>query len=120
MEEELNKADLLDRAEGDPALLEEIVDLFRETYPGMLAELKQAVDRRDAPAVTRSAHTLKGVVANFGAKAAFTAALRLETLGRAQDLGPVNDAYADLAAAVERLDVALPRLLGEGGVPGRC
>jgi HPt (histidine-containing phosphotransfer) domain-containing protein len=117
MEEELNRADLLDRVEGDRELLKEVVDLFRTTYPGMLADVKQAVDRRDAPALMRSAHTLKGVVANFGAKAAYAAALRLENQGRAQDLGPADEAYAALAAAVERLAAALTRLLDEGGGP---
>jgi two-component system, sensor histidine kinase and response regulator len=117
MDEELNRADLLDRVEGDFGLLKEVVDVFRDTYPGMLVELKQAVDRRDAAALTRTAHTLKGMVANFDAGAAFAAALRLETLGRAQDLGPVEEAYATLAAAVERLDRALTRLLVEGGGP---
>jgi HPt (histidine-containing phosphotransfer) domain-containing protein len=117
MEEELNRADLLDRVEGDFGLLKEVVDVFRDTYPGMLVELKQAVDRRDAAALTRTAHTLKGMVANFGARAAFAAALRLETLGRAQDLTQVDEAYATLVAAVDRLDLALTRLLVEGGGP---
>jgi HPt (histidine-containing phosphotransfer) domain-containing protein len=115
MDEEINKADLLDRVEGDLALLKEVVEVFRDVYPGMLAELKQAVDRRDAPVITRAAHTLKGVVANFGARSAFAAALRLETLGRAGGLAPTEEAYTTLAAAVQRLDAALTRLLAEGG-----
>jgi HPt (histidine-containing phosphotransfer) domain-containing protein len=117
MEEELNRADLLDRVEGDRELLKEIVDLFRATYPAMLAEVKKTADCRDAPALIRAAHTLKGVVANFGVKGAYTAALRLETLARAQDLGQVDEAYAVLAAAVDRLASALTRLLDEGGGP---
>jgi HPt (histidine-containing phosphotransfer) domain-containing protein len=117
MEEELNRDDLLDRVEGDRALLQEIVDVFRDTYPGLLAETKQAVDRRDAAALTRSAHTIKGVVANFGARAAHAAALRLEKLARAQDLTASDQAFADLSAAVQRLDSALTRLLHDGGGP---
>jgi HPt (histidine-containing phosphotransfer) domain-containing protein len=117
MDEELNRADLLDRVEGDRDLLKEIVEVFRDTYPGLLAEVKQTVDRRDAPALVRSAHTLKGVVANFGARAAHTAALRLETQARAGDLAQVEETYADLAAAVQRLDAALTRLLADGGGP---
>jgi two-component system sensor histidine kinase/response regulator len=90
------------------------VRLFFETYPGILAELRQAAAAGDAPTLHRQAHTFKGMVGHFGAPAAFEAALRLEVMGREGDLSGADQACAALAAAVERLRPALARLL-EGG-----
>jgi PAS domain S-box-containing protein len=108
---ELDRADLLNRlVGGDAELLKEVVGVFLDSCPTMLAELKQAVDRRDASAVQRAAHALKGAVANFGAKTASEAAQRLEVMGRDQDLGRAAEAYAALEMALERLRPALERL----------
>jgi CheY-like chemotaxis protein/HPt (histidine-containing phosphotransfer) domain-containing protein len=110
----LDRADLLDRVGGDLALLREIVGVFLDTFPGMLAELQQAFQRRDPAALHRVAHTLKGMVGNFGARAAVEAALRLEGMGRTQDLDQVGPALAELEQALDRLRPALARLLEEG------
>jgi HPt (histidine-containing phosphotransfer) domain-containing protein len=109
------EAELLERVGGDRALLREVVSMFLETCPGSLAELREAVARADAAAVHRLAHTFKGMVAHFGAPAAVEAAQRLEDLGRAQDLGGAEEAFAALAGAAEALRPALGRLLDEGG-----
>src|SRR5262249_28940333 len=51
---ELDRDDLLNRlVGGDAELLKEVVGVFLDSCPAMLAELKQAVDRRDASAVQR-------------------------------------------------------------------
>jgi CheY-like chemotaxis protein/HPt (histidine-containing phosphotransfer) domain-containing protein len=101
--DEIDRAELLASVGNDWKLLKEIVTLFLDSYSQMLADLKQAVDRRDAPAVHRGAHALKGVVSHFGAKTAFEAAQRLEAMGREADLNEAEEAFAGLAVAVERL-----------------
>jgi PAS domain S-box-containing protein len=111
---DLDEADLLDRVGGDRALLREMVRLFLDTYPPSLAEVREAVARRDAEALHRAAHTFKGMVGHFGARAAVEAALRLEVMGRDGELGDAEQAYAALAAALENLRPALARLLDEG------
>jgi PAS domain S-box-containing protein len=113
----VDEADLLDRVGGDRALLREMVRLFLETYPASLAELREAVSRGEAGAVHRLAHTFKGMVGHFGARAAVEAALRLEMMGRAGELGGAAEAWAALAAEAERLRPAMARLLDEGGAP---
>jgi HPt (histidine-containing phosphotransfer) domain-containing protein len=60
----------------------------------------------DSHTVERSAHGLKGAVANFGAEAVVTAALKLEQMGRAKNL----DGFP---AALEALERALADLNGE-------
>ena len=106
----LNLAAALERVGGDQELLEEVAQLFLDTSPDLLTEIGRAVVARDARALERSAHTLKGSVGNFGADAAFQAALRLEKIGRSGDLMGVDEAYRALEAEMERLRPALATL----------
>jgi HPt (histidine-containing phosphotransfer) domain-containing protein len=111
---------VLDRVEGNKELLEEIVGLFFEEIPGLLAAIQESMVRRDANALHRAAHTLKGAIGNFGANGAFDAALRLEMLGRAGDLTNVEEAYAELEIAILHLQDALVALREENvaGISG--
>jgi len=83
----------LSRVGGDLELLREIGQLFLEEYPGLLARLTAAVASNDAHAVDRTAHSIKGSVANFGAQSAYDAALALEQMGRT---GKLRDAQRQL------------------------
>ena len=102
----------LDRVEDDRELLQEIVGLFFDEIPGLLSAIQESVVQRDANALERAAHTLKGAVGNLGAKDAFAAALRLEVLGRGGDLTNIEEAYAELEKAIIRLKSALAALIG--------
>src|SRR6185369_16401522 len=93
-DEALDRDELMHRVEGDVSLLRELVGVYLDTCPGMLAELRRAVSRRDAPAVQRAAHTLKGMVGQLGARAAVAAAQRLEEMGRDRDLSRAEPACA--------------------------
>jgi PAS domain S-box-containing protein len=120
--EVLDKAEALGRVGDDVELLKELVGLFLESCPRQLAELRQAVARRDAPALRRTAHALKGAVGIFGARAAVAAAQRLETMGRAEDLTHADAACAALEEALARLEPALADLVAgaraqSGGAP---
>jgi PAS domain S-box-containing protein len=109
-------ATALDRMGGDVELLRELAGLFLAECPQRMAEIHQAILRRDASGLRASAHTLKGSVANFGAQAAAEAAGRLELAGREQDWGDVEPAWAALEQAIAGLTPALARL-GQAGVP---
>jgi two-component system sensor histidine kinase/response regulator len=100
----------LSRVGGDVELLREIAGLFLEDYPKVMADLREAVAKSDAKAVERTAHALKGSVANFGAQAAVDAALSLETMGRAQQLGKVVEVLQTLEQALAALRPALESL----------
>jgi HPt (histidine-containing phosphotransfer) domain-containing protein len=106
----LDREVALTRVGGDAELLREIAVLFLENYEAWLGELREAANRRDAGLIQNTAHGLKGSVANFGAKSAFEAALRLETLGRTQDLEDVPSSLAALEAALAALRPELEAL----------
>lgn len=97
----------LERIGGDEELLQEIADLFLEEYPVLIKEIRNAVASRNAESLERSAHSLKGSVANFEARAAMEAAFRLESMGRTHNLDQAGQALLDLEAALEALDPAL-------------
>ena len=104
---------ILDHMDGDVALLRELVTMFLEDCPRLLGEIEAAVGRRDAEALVRAAHTLKGSVGNFDSGAAFVAALRLERLAREGDLSGVDEAWATLRDAVAQFQPALTALAAQ-------
>jgi HPt (histidine-containing phosphotransfer) domain-containing protein len=89
------------------------VGLFLEETPRLLAEIQSSILHRDARALAHVAHTLKGAVGNFGAQAAFEAALRLEAMGRGGDLTQAEAAHAELTKELLRLEEALVALRQE-------
>jgi len=106
----LNTQDLMARFDGDTELLHQACDLFRQSYPKLLSQLREAMLRGDAETVERTAHTLKGSIGNFGGAAAVEAAFRLEKMGRAQDLAHALDAMETLELEIQRLIPALTAL----------
>jgi two-component system, sensor histidine kinase and response regulator len=100
----------LSRVGGDAELLKEIAQLFIDDYPKAMADIRHAADRGDAKALERTAHGLKGSVANFGAPAAVDAAKMLESMGRAQQLAEVRQVIRTLELALAALRPELESL----------
>ena len=103
----LDHAVALDRLGGDVELLRECAQLFLSEYPGLLDSIKEAVSARDSQALQRAAHTMKGAVANFGAKDAYEAAYELESMGRRNDLADVDAACETLVRVMSEIHPAL-------------
>jgi HPt (histidine-containing phosphotransfer) domain-containing protein len=97
----------LARVDGDLALLQELIRIFLDDFPRQLAEIRQAIDAKDAPRLSRAAHSLGGAVANFGAEPAHQAALQLEAISARADMARAAAAAAELEQALERLHPAL-------------
>lgn len=114
----LNPQDLLARFDGDTELIQEAAELFRQSYPKLLSELRDAVQHGDGATVERTAHTLKGSVGNFGGAAPIEVALRLEQMGRAQNLQDALEACDELEYEIERLMPALAEFAQEALRPG--
>ena len=106
----LDRAVALERVGGDCELLQEMAQLFLEEYPSQLDAVRAAVRARDAKALERSAHSLKGSVGNFGAAAAQDAALQLEMLGRRGELQQVEQAFRSLESALTLLQPEMESL----------
>ena len=108
---ELDKDAILERLEGDVELLEEIVQLFLEEFPRLLAALRESLANADAAGLRMAAHALKGSLSNFGSLPAVALAFELETMGRNGDLTNAVTVYASLVTSLEQLKPALERLV---------
>jgi CheY-like chemotaxis protein len=93
----------LARLRGNRGLLEDLARMFLEDCRPLLEQLHRAWEARDGQTLMRSAHSLKGLAANFEALDATEAARRVEQLGRD---GPLEGGYP----LIERLDREIQRL----------
>jgi CheY-like chemotaxis protein len=105
----------LERAGGDPQILQEVVQLFLDDSPRLLGELREAVAASDAARLRRVAHTLKGSIGIFGPSPAADLAARLEAMGRAGSTAGGAATVEELAAAIERLTPTLVGLAASAG-----
>jgi len=88
---------------GDRDLLRQAVGLFLERdYPRLLQNLKDGLVQQDAQAIKRTAHSLKGNLANLGSRSARDVVERIETMGRSADL-------LEMQATLEELEVEMKR-----------
>ncbi|WP_282151862.1 Hpt domain-containing protein [Ruegeria atlantica] len=86
----------------------ELVNTFLDEAPGMIAELKAAVDASDADGYRRAAHSIKSNANTFGATALAELARKIE-LGDIPATGDLTDAKA-LEAAFAKAAAALRTL----------
>jgi CheY-like chemotaxis protein len=109
----LDKAEVLSRVDGDIELLRELSGIFIAEYPKLLTQVREAMTGGNGDVLGKAAHTVKGMLANLGAKSAAEAALRLEKMGAGNDLSGADEAYATLEKEIERFSHALATLLEE-------
>jgi signal transduction histidine kinase/CheY-like chemotaxis protein/HPt (histidine-containing phosphotransfer) domain-containing protein len=117
---DLDRDLILERLDGDEALLRELIDLHLREAPVLSAQIGACLAAGDARGVSRAAHTLKGMAANFHARAVVDTARRLEESATAGDLAPAPTLLAqlhlDLALLAEEL-VGLERGLNAAAAP---
>jgi PAS domain S-box-containing protein len=109
-QEILDESTLRARFGGEPELLSDVVNLYLEDCPNLVAGIRGAVERGDAQALEWAAHKLKGTVANFAARAAYDAALRMEMMGRGGHLEEAAEGLERLESALAELKPALLNL----------
>ena len=102
---------LVDQVDGDFEFLEETVVMLDEDSPRLVEEVRAATASRDAAALVKPAHMLKGMFSNFFAEPAEAAARELEAMGREKRLSDVAAATDRLQRETERLKDALHRFL---------
>ena len=93
----------LERVGGDAELLAEVSQLFIEDAPRQLQAIRDALNRQDAAALHRAAHTLKGSASNFGAARLVEEAYALEQIGRSGILGAHEAHWEGLMRETDRL-----------------
>jgi CheY-like chemotaxis protein/HPt (histidine-containing phosphotransfer) domain-containing protein len=91
----------------DGSLFRELVEIFHEQGPVLLAEVRDAINNRDAAELQIKAHSLKGSLMSLGAVRAGKEAAQLETLGKSGVFGAAAERIDRLAAEVALCQLAL-------------
>jgi HPt (histidine-containing phosphotransfer) domain-containing protein len=99
----VDRAALRAQVDGDDELLAEMIAIFFEDGPRLLAETAAAAAQRDGRALERAAHSLKGSLSAFHAPAAVAVARRLEQIGRGGNLAEAERTLALLNVEHDRL-----------------
>jgi two-component system sensor histidine kinase/response regulator len=102
-----DEAAVLARVEGSRELLAELIKAFVGECPELMAQVREAIEHRDAAALARAAHALKGAACNLTDKAAFRITVDLEGLARARDLSTADLVFQELELEMARLVKAL-------------
>jgi response regulator RpfG family c-di-GMP phosphodiesterase len=106
----VDEAAILAGMDGNFKLLRDLTRIFLADCPKQLAEIKVAIQKRDAERLRRAAHGLKGSVGNFAAKRAFETAGQLETMGKNGNLDAAQGACAALESELSQLTRELKKL----------
>ena len=106
-----DERELLERIDNDWEFLSETVQMLGEDGPTLMEEIRSAVQRGDAPAVGRAAHTLKGMISNFCAPQAQASAFDVERIGKSGDLSAAHAAVGSLQKDLDGLVTDLTALL---------
>lgn len=95
----------------DRGLLEILIGMFLEDYPGVLAELQAASALGNSQEVYSAAHRLKGLVGNFHANTAMEELARIETSARGSNAIPSAETLARILQLCELTAEELKRYL---------
>jgi len=100
-------ARMLDSLGGDVDFLNELLETYLASTPGLFANMQQAIATGDAPALQRAAHSLKAGSASFGALAFAARCKELEDMGKAGELAGAEFKVAALEAEYAGVVAAL-------------
>lgn len=88
-----------------------VVKVFIQSLEGRLLVIEEAVNRKDAENITRSAHTLKGSCGQFGAKELVELCRQMENMGRSGSIAQADALLAAIRRETERLKEVLSKQL---------
>ena len=107
MAQSFDEAELMAHVDNDVAFLADTVQMLETDGRALMVELQTAVAAGDAPAVGRTAHTLKGMISNFCSPVVQALAQDVEKAGKAGDGAGAAVASAKLEPGLEALIVEL-------------
>jgi two-component system, sensor histidine kinase and response regulator len=101
---------LEERVENDVELMQEMVELFLNNAPMLLAEIEAGLADGDLRTVQRATHSLRGAASNMCAAPCVQIAERLEMQSKNGDIGQVESTVVEMRDELARLQIALQRL----------
>jgi HPt (histidine-containing phosphotransfer) domain-containing protein len=107
--------ELLDRIEGDRALFKDIIRIFLDDTPGLIATLGEGVKSGNADAVENAAHAIKGSCAMISAKRMEKLAHEFEIMGRSRDVSGSGELFCALLESFDTLKRIMASFLEKKG-----
>jgi HPt (histidine-containing phosphotransfer) domain-containing protein len=98
---------VLERVGHDVELLQDLVDLFLNDLPAVLAKIEESITCRQGEMLRRAAHKFKSSLGIFGAEDISETVNALEIMGKKEDFASAETAYATLENEVVHLKHAL-------------
>ena len=90
---------IIEMADGDRGLLNEIIEVFLDDAPGRLQAIESALKTNDSEAAHRAAHTLKGSCSNLGLIELQKACAMLDNRVRKGDMTNTGELYDNIIKA---------------------
>jgi HPt (histidine-containing phosphotransfer) domain-containing protein len=106
----IDRTSVFEYFEDDVDLIRDIAQLFLDACPRRLSTIREAIALGNGPALEAAAHSLRGSASNFGAAAVVAVTLRLEGMGRADDLSDAAESYRVLEREIVCLQAELVAL----------
>lgn len=94
---------------GEPSLLQRVIDIYRESSPGLMHSIADCITRADADGLQEAAHSLKSSSANLGATSFSALCKRLENLGQDGNTRAAQDLKENLYAQYQQVLKALAK-----------
>lgn len=105
---------LWNRVHGDVNLLRELVELFAEEVPGMLARIDKAIKHGSPSDLEKASHKIKGSMLQFSAHGAAAIALQLEENGRIGLVAGADNLLQKLRQEIAELKQTLHAMVRDG------
>ncbi|THB75397.1 MAG: Hpt domain-containing protein [Desulfobulbaceae bacterium] len=93
----------LEQAADDADLLQELLEIFKDSYGNDLALIKSGVEEGNASAISGAAHSIKGAAASLGIHGIRDLALSIEADARNDSLAVAKENIAQLEHLYEEL-----------------
>ncbi len=107
-----NPKDTLERMEGDEKLFLEILTIFLDESPKLIAQMERGLGEQKPELLQRAAHSLRGDLGYLGAPEISQTAHQLEELGRKGEFGPAAQVFAALREQLAQLTAAIRSNIG--------
>lgn len=88
--------------DGDVEFLKELVEMFNAEFPEKLAGISRAINENNFKALDETAHSLKGSSGNLGLTRVYELALKLEKMGKGEDISGADETFKELEEELER------------------
>ncbi len=114
LEREVDWRQAFETVGGDRKLLSDLIDVFLEEHPQMLADIDKSIEANDFVSVGRVAHGVKGALNYLGALRAVTVARKLEEMAPTRNADACRTAMQELKKLLKSLTFELQKFKNKG------